>query len=156
MTRHLALIFFLCSSFFVNVWSQDIATLYPVMDKSNCVFPFTYGGKTYNDCTTDGDNGDIPWCSLTSDYQGILTYCYDFRKTILQCLPTFKMPNGKTYTGCDYLSLTQLYKQCRTNNSDVTYRYCTDALSSTAPIALKRNPNCDRSYANLAHHHSMW
>jgi hypothetical protein len=126
------------------------------MDKSNCVFPFTYEGKTYNDCTTDGDNGDILWCSLTSDYQGILTYCYDFRKTTLQCLLPFKMPNGKTYTGCDYLSPTQLYKQCRTNNSAIPYRYCTDALSSTGPIILKRNPNCNRSYSNLAYDHSIW
>lgn len=160
MTRYLAiksLIFFLCSSMFVNVWSQsDIPDLYPVMDKSSCAFPFTYNGKKYTDCTTDGDNGDILWCSLTNDYAGLITYCYDFRKTTLQCVPSFTMPNGKNYTGCALLSPTQLYQQCKTNNTDVKYRYCTPALSSTGSETIKRNPNCDQKYASLAYNHTIW
>jgi hypothetical protein len=66
------------------------------------------------------------------------------------------MPNGKTYTGCALLSPTQLYQQCKTNNTDVKYRYCTPALSSTGSETIKRNPNCDQKYASLAYNHTIW
>jgi len=35
-----------------------------------CIFPFTYQGLTYNDCTTDGDK--IPWCATATDKNGHL------------------------------------------------------------------------------------
>ena len=30
-----------------------------------CVFPFTFGGKTYTTCTTVG-NGHTPWCATST------------------------------------------------------------------------------------------
>ena len=38
-----------------------------------CVFPFTYGGKTYNACTMDDHSG--LWCSLTAAYSGSWANC---------------------------------------------------------------------------------
>ena len=32
-----------------------------------CVFPFIYRSKKYQSCTTV-DNGNIPWCATTSNY----------------------------------------------------------------------------------------
>ena len=32
------------------------------------MFPFTYKGKTYNECTRDGDAYKIEWCATTSSY----------------------------------------------------------------------------------------
>ena len=40
----------------------------------NCVFPFLYGGRIHDICTTiDGD--DKPWCSLTYEWTGLWEYC---------------------------------------------------------------------------------
>ena len=33
-----------------------------------CVFPFIYGGKSYDKCTTEGH--DQPWCSTKVDAGG--------------------------------------------------------------------------------------
>ncbi|CAF4516478.1 unnamed protein product, partial [Rotaria sp. Silwood2] len=114
-----------CSSIYAsNDWlTFEAHNIYPIADKLNCVFPFVYKNKIYNDCTTDGDNGNIPWCSLTTEYQGLFTYCYDFWNSTLKCLPSFKV-YGRTFTKCDYLTSNTKYKQCKTNNSDVPYRYC--------------------------------
>ena len=35
---------------------------------ANCVFPFTYEGVVYTECTTVGD--DKPWCSTLTDQNG--------------------------------------------------------------------------------------
>ncbi len=35
---------------------------------SICVFPFTYRGTIYTECTTQ-NNGDVPWCYTTSSPQ---------------------------------------------------------------------------------------
>ena len=145
--------------FFFNVdliFSQNITGLYPITRKTDCQFPFTYRGKPYSDCTTDGDNGKIPWCSLTSDYNGLITYCFDFRTTTLECLANFTMPNGKTFTSCTKLSTTARYNQCQTNNATVKYRYCTDAHSSREILPLEHRSKCDPAYANLSKDHTMW
>ena len=31
--------------------------------RKNCVFPFKYKGKTYNECTTDHSDNGKPWCA---------------------------------------------------------------------------------------------
>ena len=42
----------------------------------NCVFPFMFGGRIHDRCTTiDGDSN--PWCSKTSDWEGQWEYCTD-------------------------------------------------------------------------------
>ena len=37
-----------------------------VGEGSPCLFPFTYSGVTYNECTAI-DNGAVEWCSLEAD-----------------------------------------------------------------------------------------
>jgi len=110
----------------------------------------------YTGCTTDGDNGDIPWCALTPDYYGLGTYCVDFQNTTLKCLPSFTMPDGKVYTKCDYLSATAVYKQCKTSHPVIKYRYCTDALDNPIKQALTRRSDCDPAYSKLSNYHTMW
>ena len=47
-----------------------------------CHFPFTYSGRSYNKCTTDG--GDpAPWCATNSKYDGThYGYCYGCPKDV--------------------------------------------------------------------------
>ena len=151
--RILSILFFVS---FELIFSNNANSIYPVPWKADCKFPFKYNGKTYTDCTTDGNNGNTAWCSLTQDYKGLITYCHDFRNTTLQCLPSFTMPNGKTYTSCSLLSSTALYRQCKTNHPTIKYRFCTDALSSPTKPLLDRRADCDQAYASLAADHTMW
>ncbi|CAF2740548.1 unnamed protein product [Rotaria sp. Silwood2] len=139
-----------------NDWSTfEARDIYPIAEKCNCVFPFIYQNNVYNDCTTDGYNGNIPWCSLTTEYQGLFTYCYDFWNSTLKCLPSFKV-YGRTFTKCDYLTSNTKYKQCKTNNSDVPYRYCIeDHIVKTLKPLYHLNA-CHPAYKKLYSFHSMW
>ena len=43
-----------------------------------CVFPFTYKGKTYYECTTENHPArkkNTPWCSMTKEYKGFWMDC---------------------------------------------------------------------------------
>lgn len=45
-----------------------IPTYYGNSDGAACHFPFTFEGRSYLACTTDGRNDGTPWCSTTADY----------------------------------------------------------------------------------------
>ena len=38
----------------------------------NCVFPFTYEGKTYNKCTKDNSENGKSWCAYTVYRGGVV------------------------------------------------------------------------------------
>ncbi|CAF0769270.1 unnamed protein product [Rotaria sordida] len=150
------LIYLFCSSVYaLNDWSKFTARdIYPNVDKTNCVFPFTYRDTPYKDCTTDGDNGDTPWCALIPDYQGLFTYCYDFWNSKLTCLPKFSI-NGKEFDKCDYLSKGALYKQCKTNHTKFIYRNCIEEYVKKSGKPLVHPNTCDPAYKNLSSVHTM-
>ncbi|CAF1092552.1 unnamed protein product [Rotaria sp. Silwood1] len=149
------LIYLFWSSIYAsNDWSTfEARDIYPAVDKSDCVFPFKYNNTLYNDCTTDGNNGDLPWCSLTSDYQGLFTYCYDFWKSTLECVIPFSI-NGKNFDKCDYLSKIAPYKQCKTNHPKIKYRYCIEEHVKKSGKPLMRLSTCDPAYKNLSPFHT--
>ena len=43
-------------------------TLYGNAEGALCHFPFTFLGKSYSSCTTDGRSDNLPWCSTTADF----------------------------------------------------------------------------------------
>jgi hypothetical protein len=139
------------------MWSDyDGSYLYPHIRTTDCAPIFEYEGNTYKNCTIDGDNGDIPWCSLTKDYLGYIVYCIDYENIALNCTFPFTMPGGKVYNSCAILSASSMYKQCKTNDPVYKYIYCTDALQNHTQHVLTWNPNCDPTYKNLTPNHTMW
>lgn len=148
-----------CSSIFVAVWGQyPQSGIYPVTNKKDCAFPFTYQNKPYTDCTTDGDHGEFPWCSMTKKYKGLIKYCYDFRTTApsLQCLANWTMPGGKVYTKCDYISERAPSKQCKTAHPNITYVYCDKPYDNKELPSMINRDTCDPAYKVLSNDHTMW
>jgi hypothetical protein len=152
---------FLVCLFSVSVFgSNDVADfdaydIYPKYDLLSCAFPFSYKGKSYPNCTTDGDNGNRPWCSLTSNYVGLLTYCYNFWESSLKCSFPFTL-NSKNYTSCDYLSRTSKYKQCKTDNPKYRFRYCIEEHVKRSGKSLLHTGDCDPAYRTMSEYHSKW
>ncbi|XP_042329584.1 fibronectin-like [Sceloporus undulatus] len=63
-----------------------------------CIFPFTYNGKSYSSCTTDGESSGKLWCSLTSDYNVGRKWIY-CNRYFSACVFPFIYQN-KTYPTC--------------------------------------------------------
>jgi len=151
------LIFLFCSLIPVSVGaSYPNSDVLRYFNSLSCAKNFTYLNNLYNNCTTDGNNGDYPWCSCTPNYIGIGTYCVDFQNTTLQCLPSFTMPDGKVYTKPAILSSTAIYQQCKTSHPVIKYRYFTDGHQNLSKEVLPRRNDCDSAYKNLAKDHTMW
>jgi hypothetical protein len=153
------LVFLVCAS----IYADDVLpapkkyAFYRRANKSTCAFPFVYEGKTYHDCTTDGDiSADFPWCSLHSVFQGAVTYCHDFRNADLQCLPSFTV-NGKQYTSCDYIPKTATYKTCQSNSTAIKFPICVqEHIPTRGKPTFLPGSQCDSSYSKLSVNHTMW
>lgn len=70
-----------------------------------CIFPFTYNGKSYNSCTTDGREDDKLWCAITKNY--------DVDKRLAFCTITSKRMKGNSeekqlFWLTDWLSLMRI------------------------------------------------
>ena len=67
--------FFQGSSTLENVYVIAIAEscTNEIDENGCCVFPFTYRGASYQNCSTVDSR--IPWCSLTANFSGKWRYC---------------------------------------------------------------------------------
>ena len=64
----------------------------------NCVFPFMYGGRIHDRCTTiDGD--EFPWCSKTFEWESNWEYCSGSSCPGMTVSTTEQMSIGSTATG---------------------------------------------------------
>ncbi|XP_014835540.1 PREDICTED: matrix metalloproteinase-9-like [Poecilia mexicana] len=85
-----------------------------------CHFPFTFHGRSYTTCITEGVNNSIPWCATTADY--------DTDKKYGLC-PTellFTFDGNANGAPCVYPFIFQgrMYKSCTTDGRDDGKRWC--------------------------------
>ncbi|XP_072095692.1 matrix metalloproteinase-9-like [Mobula birostris] len=100
-----------------------------------CRFPFTFDGKTYKACTTEGRSDGYLWCATTPDYdrdqkygfcpQGLL-YTFGGNSYSAPCVFPFVF-NGESYDQCTSDGRSDGLKWCSTTSNyevDRKYGFC--------------------------------
>uniref|UniRef100_A0A3Q2XRX1 Matrix metalloproteinase-9 n=1 Tax=Hippocampus comes TaxID=109280 RepID=A0A3Q2XRX1_HIPCM len=83
-------------------------TRYGNAEGALCHFPFTFEGKSYTTCTTDGRSDNLPWCATTADFgrdkkygfcPSELLYTFGGNADAAPCVFPFVF-QGKEYSKC--------------------------------------------------------
>uniref|UniRef100_A0A3Q1HT91 Matrix metalloproteinase-9 n=1 Tax=Acanthochromis polyacanthus TaxID=80966 RepID=A0A3Q1HT91_9TELE len=97
-----------------------VKTRYGNADGAMCHFPFTFEGKSYTTCTTEGRTDDLPWCSTTADY--------DNDKKFGFCPSELLYTFGGNADGAEcvfpFIFLGEEYDSCTTEGRSDGYRWC--------------------------------
>ncbi|KAI3357388.1 hypothetical protein L3Q82_015820, partial [Scortum barcoo] len=112
-----------------------VKTRYGNADGAMCHFPFTFEGKSYTTCTTDGRTDNLPWCATTADYSKDKKYGFcpsELLSTFggnadgAPCVFPFIF-QGEEYDSCTTEGRTDGYRWCATTGSydnDQKYGFC--------------------------------
>ncbi|XP_017273077.1 matrix metalloproteinase-9 [Kryptolebias marmoratus] len=112
-----------------------VKTLYGNADGAMCHFPFTFEGRSYTSCTTDGRTDNLPWCSTTSDYNkdkkfgfcpSELLYTFGGNADGAKCVFPFTFLE-KEYDSCTTEGRNDGYRWCATTSNfdtDKKYGFC--------------------------------
>lgn len=119
-----------------------VKTSYGNADGAMCHFPFTFEGKSYTTCTTEGRSDNLPWCATTADYDtdkkygfcpSELLYTYDGNSNGDKCVFPFIFL-GKEYNSCTTEGRSDGYRWCATTDNfdrDTKYGFCPTRDTST-------------------------
>ncbi|XP_005801450.1 matrix metalloproteinase-9 [Xiphophorus maculatus] len=100
-----------------------------------CHFPFTFEGKSYTTCTTEGRTDNLPWCATTADYNkdkkygfcpSELLYTFDGNADGAPCVFPFTFVD-KEYESCTTEGRSDGYRWCATTSNfdtDKKYGFC--------------------------------
>uniref|UniRef100_A0A3P8YDU5 Matrix metalloproteinase-9 n=1 Tax=Esox lucius TaxID=8010 RepID=A0A3P8YDU5_ESOLU len=112
-----------------------VKTLYGNANGALCHFPFSFEGKQYSSCTTEGRTDNLPWCATTADYgkdqkygfcPSELLYTIDGNSNGKECVFPFVFL-GETYNGCTTEGRSDGYRWCSTTDNfdkDKKYGFC--------------------------------
>uniref|UniRef100_A0A3Q0R7D5 Matrix metalloproteinase-9 n=1 Tax=Amphilophus citrinellus TaxID=61819 RepID=A0A3Q0R7D5_AMPCI len=112
-----------------------VKTRFGNADGAMCHFPFTFEGKSYSSCTTEGRRDNLPWCATTADYDSDqkfgfcpseLLYTYGGNSEGSPCVFPFIFL-GEEYEGCTTEGRSDGYRWCATTgnfDNDKKYGFC--------------------------------
>nr|XP_025870526.1 matrix metalloproteinase-9 [Vulpes vulpes] len=110
-------------------------------DGAPCHFPFTFEGRSYSACTTDGRSDDTPWCSTTADYDtdrrfgfcpSEKLYTQDGNGDGKPCVFPFTF-EGRSYSTCTTDGRSDGYRWCSTTanyDQDKLFGFCPTRVDS--------------------------
>uniref|UniRef100_A0A4W5QEJ0 Matrix metalloproteinase-9 n=1 Tax=Hucho hucho TaxID=62062 RepID=A0A4W5QEJ0_9TELE len=119
----------------ISLGFQAVKTSYGNAEGALCHFPFSFEGKQYSTCTTEGRSDNLPWCATTADYgrdkkfgfcPSELLYTFDGNSNGKECVFPFVFL-GETYEGCTTEGRSDGYRWCSTTDNfdkDKKYGFC--------------------------------
>uniref|UniRef100_A0A673V060 Matrix metalloproteinase-9 n=1 Tax=Suricata suricatta TaxID=37032 RepID=A0A673V060_SURSU len=112
-----------------------VPTYFGNADGAPCHFPFTFEGRSYSTCTTDGRSDELPWCGTTADFDtdGRFGFCPSERLYTEDgngegkpCVFPFIF-DGRSYSSCTTEGRSDGYRWCATTanyDKDQLYGFC--------------------------------
>uniref|UniRef100_A0A087X717 Matrix metalloproteinase-9 n=2 Tax=Poecilia formosa TaxID=48698 RepID=A0A087X717_POEFO len=112
-----------------------VKTYFGNAEGAMCHFPFTFEGKSYTSCTTEGRTDNLPWCATTADYDkdkkygfcpSELLFTFDGNADGAPCVFPFTFLGDK-YDSCTTEGRNDGYRWCATTNNfdtDKKYGFC--------------------------------
>uniref|UniRef100_A0A671YV15 Matrix metalloproteinase-9 n=1 Tax=Sparus aurata TaxID=8175 RepID=A0A671YV15_SPAAU len=119
-----------------------VKTRYGNADGAMCHFPFTFEGKSYTTCTTEGRQDNLPWCATTADYgrdkkfgfcPSELLYTFGGNADGAECVFPFVFL-GKEYDSCTTEGRSDGYRWCATTSNfdtDKKFGFCPSRDTTT-------------------------
>ncbi|XP_004636179.1 matrix metalloproteinase-9 [Octodon degus] len=129
-----------------ELWSLGkgvvVPTYYGNANGAPCHFPFTFEGRSYSSCTTDGRTDNTPWCSTTADYDTDRQYGFCPSERLYTqhgngdgkpCVFPFTF-EGRSYSACTTDGRSDGYRWCATTanyDQDKLYGFCPTRADAT-------------------------
>ncbi|KAM5220695.1 matrix metalloproteinase-9 [Hipposideros larvatus] len=132
---------------------------------ASCHFPFTFDGRSYSACTTDGRSDDLLWCSTTADFDSdrLFGFCPSERLYTEHgnadgepCVFPFVF-EGRSYSACTTDGRSDGYRWCATTASydqDKLYGFCPTRVDSTVNGGNSAGEQCVFPFVFLSKEYS--